>query len=98
MSVIIGLKAPLNELVSPVNNKEVGEFVYSFSKRQKIIRDYSSTKPPVYFQPYRKLTKTSDSVLLFDPCCNIFLFFSFLILKILASLSLSLLNLSALYD
>lgn len=65
MSVIIGLKAPLNELVSPVNNKEVGEFVYSFFKEAEDYKIIAVQNLLCIFNPVESFYKTSDSVLLF---------------------------------
>lgn len=65
MSVIIGLKAPLNGLVSPVNNKEVGEFVYSFFKEAEDYKIIAVQNLPCIFKPVESFYETSDSVLLF---------------------------------
>ena len=63
MSVIIGLKAP-SGLVSPVNSKEVGKFVYYFFKET----DYKIM--PVQnllciCKPAESFSETSDSIILF---------------------------------
>ena len=64
MSVIIGLKAPLNGLVSPVN-KEVGEFVYSFFKEAEDYKIIAVQNLPCIFKPVESFYETSDSVSLF---------------------------------